>query len=214
MYYRGRAPAGGVPRAAASALTGVTAYEAPPPPPPPAAGVDEGRDLPPPTPSDPDLSVLPVPRAAYEAPTLSPIAQGDKRYPVARALELLVRARTFLSLALVQHVSPDTVHDRAALVDEITAFLGAGRQELSEDATNIVDTLSRQPGSAAGQRAQRGAVMPQPPPPPPAFVPPTPRPTRSPPYSNGCAHPGTRLQPNGRGVTCLDCTTDFPGFRP
>lgn len=180
------------------------------------------RPAPAPPPNAGNLSVLPVPRAAYTAPALVPLTEGDARYPVAHALALLVRAR--------DHVPDD-------LAGEITAFLhsselppptpsdtlppppAADTGPLPDDVPDDEDpapleAFARMPGTRDGVRAQVGPVMPAPPPPAPAFVMPPPRTVRRPPYSNGCSHPGQRLQPNGRGMTCLDCSTEFPGFAP
>lgn len=174
-------------------------------------------------PPDPDLSVLPVPPAAYTAPALTPIEPGSARYPIAHALALLVRARE---------------HCPAELAGEITAFVTApaaatepapppaaadtGELELPEDDDDLpaftdpppaLEAFGRMPGFGSHERRQTGPVMAQPPPPAPSFtMPAAPRRHASPPYSNGCAHPGFRLAPNGHGMTCLDCSTDFPGF--
>lgn len=161
-----------------------------------------------PPPNGGDLSVHPVPRAAYDAPHLTPIEPGDALYPIARGLELLVRART--------HCPPDLAAAITAYMQELppadmpppTPDRETG--ELPDD--DEPAPFARMPGSMAGERAQGGPVMPQPPPPAPAFVPPPPRAVRRPPYSNGCAHPAGRLAPSGRGVSCLDCSTDFPNF--
>lgn len=175
----------------------------------------------------------PLERKTYTPPTITPIEEGSERWPLVHALALLVRARTRLRL---RAQDGSATLEEGELSQQITVFVDtpvpAGTIPMppptpptadlppdEEDVPLFVDdrpapleAFARMPGSAAGERLQSGPVMPTPAPAEPGFTWPTPRRTFSPPYSHGCAHPAQRLQPNGRGVTCLDCSTDFPGF--
>ncbi|MDE3097036.1 MAG: hypothetical protein KGK07_13690 [Chloroflexota bacterium] len=153
----------------------------------------------------------PETRAEYSPPALTPITPGDARYPVAHALALLVRARPHVPEDLAGEIDTFLHSAPPADMPPPTPSTGADDDDLPDFGPEL-EAFRRMPGSVAGERAQVGPVMPAPPPPKPAFIPPVPRAVRRPPYSNGCAHPGQRLQPNGRGVTCLDCSTEFPGF--
>lgn len=182
-----------------------------------------------PPPTDGDLSVLPVP----------PIEPGSERYPIARALALLVQARAHLRMRVEDAERYPTLDPTATgtatleereLATEITRFLNVpvwdvppapSTDDLPLDSEDLrgappvpphvpLEAFAGMPGTAASERLQSGPVMATPPPPAPSFRMPPPRAAWRPAYSNGCSHPAMRLQPNGHGFTCLDCATDFP----
>lgn len=155
------------------------------------------------------------PQAPYSPPTIEVIDEGSVKYPIAHALALLVRARPHCPADLAGAITafihpPETL---PAPAHEVPPAADTSDLPDDEDALPDLTAFTRLAGSTQGARLQTGAVMPAPPPPAPSFTFPKARATKSPPYSNGCAHPGTRLQRAGLGVSCLDCGTDFPGFR-
>lgn len=152
--------------------------------------------------------------AAPPPAALTPIARGSDKYSIARACELLVRARTHLPEDLALEVSAFLHPDPAPPAAPTPAPPAPDTpvEALPLDAPAL-DAFSRMPGSHAGERRQTGPVMPTPPPPAPGFTFPSAARRRAPPYSNGCAHPPTRLVQNGFAAKCLDCDSDFPNFR-
>jgi hypothetical protein len=146
-------------------------------------------------------------------PAAAPAANGSDKYPIADALGLLVRARAHCPPDLAAEITAYLVPPAADRVsDERPKEEPAAADERPATPPPAIEAFARMPGTAGGERLQVGPAMPTPPPPAPTFTWPPARQTVSPPYSNGCAHPGTRLQHNGRDATCLDCATEFPGF--